>query len=179
MSHFPIDSPPSPRCYGPPGSCQQPALLRGEPEELYHKPTPAPVHEQPDGFPHENLSGEPPVHSPIHLSDRVSVIVQRAGRSPPTPRSPGDGGGIQEVEEFQLAVEGAGAPQFHVPTIRPRRGLRCTQPIVINHAVHQYGCDIDFGDVPVSLRLESTRHVDHISYYPDMPDSCFRITFID
>jgi len=84
------------------------------------------------------------------------MIVQQAGWSPPTPRSPGDGGGIQEVEELQLAVEGAGTPQFHVPAIRPWRGLRCTQPIVLNHAVHQYGCDIDFGDVPVLLRLEST-----------------------
>jgi len=156
VSHFPINFPPSPRRCGPPGSYQQSVLLRGESKALYHKPTPAPVHEQPDGFPHENLSSEPPVRSPIHLSDRVSAVVQQTGQSPSTPRSPRDGGGVQEVEELQLAVEGAGTPQFHVPVIRPRHGLHCTQPIVLNHAIHQYGCDIDFGDVPVSLRLEST-----------------------
>jgi len=55
--------------------------------------------------------------------------------------------------------------------------LHNIHPVTPINAIHRYGIDIDFNDIPISVWVESTCQVMNISYYPDEPDTCVQVNF--
>jgi len=152
--------------------------LRGLCKELYFDQLQTQPNRYSNNPDHDDISGEPLARASIPLSNRTSTIQHKRERSP-TPRSPrtrGDRARAQH-DESRTAVESPPSLQSSDNRELPRELLHDVRPVAPINAIYRYGVDIDFNDIPISVRVESTRRVTHLSYYPDEPDACVRVNF--
>ena len=130
--------------------------------------------------PGPHVPGEPSTCTPIPFPPQAPSATNE-GWSPPTPRSPRTQGDLKGVGRYepQPMVDGAPAPQHSIlHEILPEPLCR-SQPLANFGAIHQLSIDLNFSLLPISLWLESSQPLSHVSYYPDDADTCFKIHFTD
>ena len=125
-----------------------------------------------------SLRGEPFTRSTFHLPNRYNADNHERG-IPRASQSPRNHGEIARARAHQPSWEDP-HPIARPPTIRTPASPPCVHYAARtsdHSANYRYLVDFTFGDLPVSVWVESSRTLSHISYYPDSPDPCLRIHF--